>query len=622
MKYLIKSGRLIINVEGTNNSLSNPEVLSEVIPLINKSISKIIIKNDYLIKEYDSSLLIGLKDFKTSNPIKEFLNGRSDLERTKIISSAKKVMKDGMSFFDVYNKLFIPKIKPSFVKSDVFRFPRTFKKVNNYFILNSKINILSNGTKFFYEVLPVEFSIDFDSIKLISKTLKEIETKELDLNDFKREVIKLIDNKKLSSNIKSIIKRHTIGFGLLDIVFSDEQVQDIYVYSSDNHVYVNHNVFGECQTNIITSKDDIEAIATKIRVVSGRPFDDSFPVIDYELEDYNLRVCGVREPLTFNGIGYAFRKHRMIPWNSIDFIVNGMMSSEIAGLINFLVDGQCSILITGSRGSGKTSVLSALINEIPVNQRIIIIEDTPELPVNKLIFAGYKIQHLRIKPSSKNHGFSYELSAEEALRTALRLGESVLVIGEVRGEEAQALFEAMRVGAAGNVVLGTIHGSTVYDTFDRIVNDLKVPATSFKSTDIIISCANLRRGESLKTDRRITSITEVRKDWVSNPLIEGGFNELTVFDRKRNVLRLSPKIRDSFIIKKIADLKGLSVSECLRSIKLRGKAKELIIKLNVPKNPSDIVVYNNQITELLSKDPKNFLKNFKQFLINYKKGPL
>jgi len=386
------------------------------------------------------------------------------------------------------------------------------------------------------------------------------------------------------------------------------------LYSSGINLHLTHSTYGDCNTNIKLSKRDVEAIATKIRVASGRPFDDSFPVIDYELDDYNLRICGVREPLTFDGIGYAFRKHRKNPWSLSDFIENGMISTEVAGLLNFLVDGQCSILITGPRGSGKTSVLSGLVNEIPINQRIIVIEDTPELPINSLSEAGFKIQHLRIKPPLKSRSTGYELSAEEALRTALRLGESVLIIGEVRGEEARALFEAMRVGAAGNVVLGTIHGSSVYDTFDRIVNDLNVPPTSFKSTDIIISCANLRRGESLLSDRRVVNITEVKKDWINNPIKEKGFNELTVFDRKTKTLKLSPKIRESIIIKKIAKLKGMTVRQCLNSIKLRAKAKELIVKLKVPRNPKLIADYNNKITELINKDKKNFLPLLRNYL--------
>jgi len=608
MKGLIKQERdsLIINSGG---SLSNKELLKNVIEHVDESINKIVIFSEFLRKEYKTKLLKGLKEL-TTNPIQDYLQGKKELEKTRIIKEAKKIMKPGMSSTDIYNKLLTPKITPRFINSQLkTRIPKGYKKVKEYKVKESSISIANKGNQFLYILKPFELKLYYESIKKVSGVIKELEEADFNISDLRKDVLKKINSKKIDNKLKNVIKRHSIGFGLLDIIFNDKRVQDVYFYSSGSNLHINHSIYGDCETNIKLSGKDVENIATKIRVASGRPFDDSFPVIDYELEGYDLRVCGVREPLTFNGIGYAFRKHRQKPWNLSDFIENGMITTEIAGLLNFLVDGQCSILITGPRGSGKTSLLSALINEVPLNQRIIVIEDTPELPVKKLSKAGFKIQHLRIKAPLKERTTGYELSAEEALRTALRLGESVLVMGEVRGEEAKALFEAMRVGATGNVVLGTIHGSTVYDTFDRVVNDLKVPATSFKSTDIIISCANLRRGESLLSDRRVVSITEVHKNWTNKPV----FKEIARFDNQSKKLKIT-KLKESYVINKIAELKGMSVNQCLNSIKLRAKAKELLVKHLGLRNPSIIAGYNTKISELLSQKDKKFLSKLREFL--------
>ncbi len=612
MNAIIKGNKLIIEAgELLNGSLSNPLILKEALANMGKSIDKIMIKTNEIIREYDSRLLKDLKGYGTDDPIKDFIRGKEELKDTPIIKKALPLIKRGMSSLEIYNRIFNPRIRPAFVKSTLLDVPNNFKILKEYKVGNSIVRILGNGTQFFYYLWPAELSLDYNSLKSVVNVLEEIKKGELSLTNFKEEVNDIINKKNLKKEIKDIVKRHSIGFGILDLFFEDNDIQDVYLYSIDNTVHINHIKYGDCSTNIKLSEDEIEAIATKLRVISGRPFDESFPVIDYDYN--NIRVCGIREPLTYKGIGYAFRKHREVPWNIPLFISNKMISPEVSGLVSFLVDGQCSILITGPRGSGKTSFLSALITEIPSNQRMIIIEDTPELPVKQLTSAGYKIQHLRVKPGV-SRGTAYELSAEEALRTALRLGESVLVIGEVRGEEAKALFEAMRVGATGNVVLGTIHGSSAYDTFDRVVNDLKVPATSFKSTDIIISCASLRRGESLFTDRRVTSITEVRKEWTRNPFEENGFKELTSFDRYQKTIKLSPELKNSATIEKISKLKGLTINECLRSIKLRGAAKELISSLNVPKDPFSIIKYNNKITELLGNKERNFLKKFKEFL--------
>jgi len=130
-----------------------------------------------------------------------------------------------------------------------------------------------------------------------------------------------------------------------------------------------------------------------------------------------------------------------------------------------------------------------------------------------------------------------EMPSDEALRTALRLGDSALILGEVRSVEARALYEAMRIGALSNVVMGTIHGESAYGVFDRVVNDLGVPTTSFKATDIIPICKTLRSADGLHRFRRLTEITEVRKRWDTNPDKEGGFVNLMEYSAKEDKLK-------------------------------------------------------------------------------------
>ncbi len=605
IKLTKSNGTITVITKGpVNSSLSNKEVLKRVIKEMSEDINEIILLTDYFKKTYNANLLKGLGDHY--NPILDYLKGSKELKESLLIKKALPLIKKGFNSSMIYNKLFVPKIKPLFIKSSIKKIKG--KIISEYFVDKTKISIIKNNTGLFYVINPPEFNFNYEELVNVAKIIKEIKEQDFELDNFRLNVFKFINNKKISDKQKNCIIRHTIGFGLLDIIFRDENIQDTFIYSSSNIVNVNHSSFGELRTNIILSNEDLEAISTKVRIISGRPFDNSFPVIDYDLNDYNIRVCGVMEPLTFSGTGFAFRKHKNNPWLLTDFIKNKMINHEVAGLLNFLVDGQTSILITGPRGSGKTSLLSALICEVPINQRIIVIEDTPELPINQLSAHRFRIQHLRIK-QSLSHG-SYELSAEEALRTALRLGESVLIIGEVRSNEARALFEAMRVGAAGNVVMGTIHGSNPFDTFDRIVNDLNVPPSSFKATDVIISCSNLREGELNITHRRVIDVSEVSKEWVNTPI----FNHLTSFDAKSRIINLN-KISDSPLIKRISMLKGLSVKECINNIKLRGKAKKLVSELNVPLNPFINSLINSKINELLHYNKKEFLNLFRKYLL-------
>src|SRR3970282_2605942 len=116
-----------------------------------------------------------------------------------------------------------------------------------------------------------------------------------------------------------------------------------------------------------------------------------------------------------------------------------------------------------------------------------------------------------------------EVSADDGIRTSLRLGDSCLIIGEVRSVEAKALYEAMRVGALANVVAGTIHGASPYGVFDRGVNDLDIPATSFKATDIIAVANPIKTLDGLHSWKRLVQLSEVRKHWTKDPMDDKGF---------------------------------------------------------------------------------------------------
>ena len=236
-----------------------------------------------------------------------------------------------------------------------------------------------------------------------------------------------------------------------------------------------------------------------------------------------------------NGLAYAIRRHRTNPWTLPLFMKNKMISGLGAGLMSFLIDGSRTMLIAGTRGSGKTSFLGSLMFEIMSRYRVLTVEDTLELPVSEMRRIGYDILSMKVR--SALTGESVEVEANEGIRASLRLGDSSLIIGEIRSEEAKALYEAMRVGALANVVAGTIHGASPYGVFDRVVNDLGVKATSFKATDCIVIANPIKSPDGLKSWRRILGITEVRKHWQKDPLEEGGFVDLMKYDVEADELK-------------------------------------------------------------------------------------
>ena len=436
----------------------------------------------------------------------------------------------------------------------------------------AKIRIIQTQEDFekIYVVIPPEYNISDDEARSLVNTHRELLSVEsIEPVDFStiRKIIADFAGKKLNQILKNVFIRHTAGFGLLEHLFSDPGIQDVYLYSSHMNIPLQITYMGEeMTTNVFLSREEVEGIVTKLRLLSERPFSEGDPILDAELEDFKVRVNAITKPLSQKGIALAFRKHKQAPWTLPELIVHKMLSPEIAGLLSFLVDAECSVLITGSRGAGKTSLLGSLLLEIPSNRRILVIEDTPEIPVDVFQELGWKIQGMLTRPSVSTT--SFELPPSEALRAALRMGESVLVIGEVRGEEAGVLYEAMRVGTAGNSVLGTIHGSSVRDVIERVVYDLGVSIHSFKATDVVVVCTPVRmRGRSERV-RMITEIAEIRKD-------DGDFKKIVSFDQKSGY---NIDLSDSGIISRTAKKWGLEENDIMRHIRIRGEIKRELVE--------------------------------------------
>jgi type IV secretory pathway ATPase VirB11/archaellum biosynthesis ATPase len=300
--------------------------------------------------------------------------------------------------------------------------------------------------------------------------------------------------------VERVLRKHTRGHGVLDDLFADPAVSEVVVSApvTDGPVQVSIDG-GRLPTNVHLTRAGAAALAARFRRESGRGFSRATPTLDATTEGPfggRIRVAGVTDPAS-DGYGFVFRAHRTDAWTLPALVANGTLSPRAAALCSVAVERAAAGLIAGPRGAGKTTFCSALLWELPPSTRTVAVEDTPELPVSALRDAGRDVQAVRTEAED-----GPSLSATEALRTALRLGDGALVLGEVRGEEAATLYEAMRVGAASGAVLGTIHGDGAESVVERVVTDLGVPASSFAATDLLVTLS--------PEERRVATVEEVR----------------------------------------------------------------------------------------------------------------
>ncbi|MBS3052597.1 MAG: type II/IV secretion system ATPase subunit [Candidatus Aenigmarchaeota archaeon] len=558
-----------------------------------------------------------------------------ELEKTQLIDS----IKDGLYGHvvgdrNLYREIFNPLIRPIFMLTRyVFLPPKDGRLVERYELpggIQVEIYKVPHKVRYYYHITAPEFKLSDDKYTIIDSARRQLAEhkpgeKEFTQPERAREVFMNIGkdminqmavggnySQKELEEMVNILVRYTAGFGILEILLTDSKLQDIYINSpiGITPIYVQHDDYEECETNLIPTREDAESWATRFRLLSGRPLDEANPVLDTELfvPGGRARVAAITKTLSPEGIAYALRRHRDRPWTYPLFIDTKYMNPLFAGLMSFFVDGSRSILFAGGRSSGKSSLLGATMLEIMKKFRIISLEDTLELPITQLRNIGYNIE--RMKSRSVITRIESELPADDALRTALRLGDSCLIVGEVRSIEARALFEAMRIGALANVVAGTIHGESPYGVFDRVVNDLGVTATSFKAIDIIVISGMIKSGDGLHRYRRILEVAEVRKHWKDDPMNEKGFVTLMEYSAKDDQLKPTSTLLngESFVIneisKRVKDWQG-NWEAVWDNIELRTKIKLAMVDYARKLNRKDIleaewVSLSNEVFHMIS----------------------
>jgi len=536
----------------------------------------------------------------------------------------------------LYRELFHPLIKPNFMLTRyMISPPKEGQRIEKYELsggITVEIFKVPGKVRNVYQITPPEFRLNEDKYTILDNARRYLsehkpteteftepdKARELFFNigrDLVKELGKSMGVELSPQEIEelaTILSRYTAGFGVLEILLADEKIQDIYVNSpvGTSPIYILHADFEECETNLIPTRDDAESWATRFRLYSGRPLDEANPVLDTELAvpGGRARVAAITRTLSPEGLGYSFRRHRDKPWTLPLFINASFIDSLYAGVMSFIIDGGRSILVAGGRSSGKTSLLGAMMIELMKKFRIITVEDTLELPILALRQLGFNVE--RMKSRSVITRVEAELPADEALRTALRLGDSVLIVGEVRSVEAKALYEAMRIGALANVVAGTIHGESAYGVFDRVVNDLGVPITSFKATDIITIAGILRSPDGIHRYRRALDLTEVRKHWKTDPIEEGGFVTLMEYSAREDRLKPTDTLVDgesvvlNEIAKKVREWHG-HWDAVWDNILLRAKIKQTLVDYalryqRLDALEADTVIDSNEIFHLVS----------------------
>lgn len=245
-----------------------------------------------------------------------------------------------------------------------------------------------------------------------------------------------LPDKKVDQLAQALL-RYTVGFGLIELLLSDPKIQDVNINSPNGElpIFIVHQDYGDCYTNIYPTHLEVQSWATKLRLISGRPLDEANPILDTELnvKGFSSRVSALTAPLSPKGLAFSFRRHRDYPWTFPLYMQKNIRYFDMfaAGLLSFLINNNATILVAGTRSSGKSSLLGSFLIEITRRARVISIEDTFEIPQESLRRLGYNLESLKVASALASKEGS-EVDPSIGIRSTLRMGDSAIFVGEVR----------------------------------------------------------------------------------------------------------------------------------------------------------------------------------------------
>src|SRR6202167_2436501 len=293
------------------------------------------------------------------------------------------------------------------------------------------------------------------------------------------------------------------GLGPLEPLLKDPTISDILVNRFDR-VYVERG--GKLEITGLTFKDNQHLMQIIDRIVSriGRRVDESSPMVDARLQD-GSRVNAIIPPLALDGACLSIRRFGRDPITARNMLDNKTMTEPMLELLAAMVKGRLNLIISGGTGAGKTTVLNVLSGYIPNSERIVTIEDAAELQL--------KQEHVvRLETRPPNIEGKGSVRMRQLVINSLRMRPDRIVVGEVRGEEAFDMLQAMNTGHEGS--LTTVHANSPRDALSRIENmvsmaNLNIPERAIRhqianAVHAVVQVARLSDGT-----RKIVTISEV-----------------------------------------------------------------------------------------------------------------
>lgn len=363
--------------------------------------------------------------------------------------------------------------------------------------------------------------------------------------------------------------RDFIGFDKIEPMMHDPQIEDISCDGVMIPAYVVHRNprYGQLRTNVMfETKEELDYFVIKLAQRCGKAISVASPLLDGMLPDGSRVQVTFGSDIAKRGSNFTIRKFTEHPFTPVDLMEFGTMNSLSLAYLWMMVEYSHSILIAGATATGKTTFLNAISLFIRPEMKIVSIEDTAEL---QLPHPNWISEVARAGTGEKGYG---TVEMFDLLKAALRQRPDYVVVGEVRGQEANVMFQGM---ATGHPSLGTIHADDVQKVVDRLTTaPINLSPAMLENLDIMIFLARTKLAG--KNVRRVTSVVEVKGVDVKG----GRIIPNVVFGWEPVADKLEPK-EPSIQLDKLAKYRGLSPASITEELQRRAFLLEWLARNHV-----------------------------------------
>ncbi|QSG13752.1 type II/IV secretion system ATPase subunit [Halapricum desulfuricans] len=340
------------------------------------------------------------------------------------------------------------------------------------------------------------------------------------------------------------------GYGKIDPLMHDPDIEDISCDGVGLPIFAYHEAYTDIETNVTFGEQELRNFVIQLAQRSGRHISVSDPVVSTTLPDGSRIELALGEEVTPRGSAFTIRKYAEEPFTPVDLLEFGTVDLDMLAFLWLAIESNKSLIFAGGTAAGKTTSMNAVSMFVPPRSKVLTIEDTREL----------SLYHDNWLSSVTRERFDEDdITMYDLLRSALRHRPEYIVVGEVRGQEAVTLFQAMNTG---HTTYSTMHADSVQTVINRLENEpINVPRPMVASLDLL--CVQVLTRHEDKRVRRIKTLAEI--EGIDQRTGELDYSNTFAWNAEEDAFRQ----RNSDLLEEIQADRGWTRSELLSELKDR-----------------------------------------------------